>query len=298
LTYKVEQKVTFKVRDKTYIAYILSAFGKNDVGHVLMCGEESAIKDYEDNWQEIMDSGEIQTATSTMIAPDSIFPDANLEMAVKEALNKSRFEEITIDELASLTKLEKERYGITDLAGLEYCTNLTHLDFKYNKISDISPLSSLNNLKILRLFGNEISDIAPLSALLNLTILDISLNQISDVSPLVGLTNLKSLHINFNQISDISTLVENSGLGEGDAVFIGWNNIDVTEGSEDMQNIKTLQNRGVRVEYEPQSTPPTTTTTTTPSATTPPTTTTTTTSSTTTLPTTTVLTTTQTSTPN
>jgi len=52
-----------------------------------------------------------------------------------------------------------------------------------------------------------------------------------------------------NQISDISPLVENSGLGEGDYVLLSNNNLDLSEGSEDMENIRQLEGRGVVVHY-------------------------------------------------
>jgi internalin A len=85
--------------------------------------------------------------------------------------------------------------------------------------------------------------------LTNLTKLCLASNRISDTSSLSSLTNLNYLAIGWNQISDISPLVENSGLGEGDTVKIQNNNLDLTEGSDDMQNIKTLQDRGVAVIY-------------------------------------------------
>jgi len=43
--------------------------------------------------------------------------------------------------------------------------------------------------------------------------------------------------------------VENSGLGEGDRVFLEVNNLDLSEGSEDLENIRILEERGVRVDY-------------------------------------------------
>jgi len=53
-----------------------------------------------------------------------------------------------------------------------------------------------------------------------------------------------------NQISDISQLVENSGLGAGDKLWLKGNNLDLSEGSEDMENIRALEDRGVLVFYE------------------------------------------------
>ncbi len=123
--------------------------------------------------------------------------------------------------------LSASHQGISDLSGIEYCTNLDWLELNVNVISDISPLASLTNLTYLGLWKNEISDI----------------------SPLASLTNLTYLSLHSNQISDISPLVENSGLGEGDIVLLTVNNLDLSEGSEDLENIRILEARGVKVIY-------------------------------------------------
>ena len=133
------------------------------------------------------------------------FPDKNLEVVIRDALDKPSGE-ITTTELGKLTELEAESSRIRNLSGLEYCTNLTHLNLVVNQISDISPLENLTNLTYLRLDANE--------------------------------------------ISDISSLVANSGLGSKDGVVISSNNLDLTEGSDDMENIRALEDRGVDVFYE------------------------------------------------
>ncbi len=137
--------------------------------------------------------------------PKSIFPDENLETAIRDALGKPAGEEITVDELANLTTLNAPLSGITDLSGLEYCTNLVELSLNGNQISDISALTNLISLSYLSLYENQIIDISP--------------------------------------------LVENSGLGEGDEVWIEENDLDLSEGSDDMVNIRTLEDRGVEVHY-------------------------------------------------
>jgi len=43
--------------------------------------------------------------------------------------------------------------------------------------------------------------------------------------------------------------VENSELSEGDRVLLEGNNLDLSEGSEDLENIRILEERGVRVDY-------------------------------------------------
>ena len=77
---------------------------------------------------------------------ESIFPDENLEAAIRDALDKPVGEEITVDELANLTTLSAEGNLITDLSGLEYCTNLESLGLGNNNISDISALVANSGL--------------------------------------------------------------------------------------------------------------------------------------------------------
>jgi internalin A len=105
---------------------------------------------------------------------------------------------------------------------------------------------------VLDLAGDEISDISPLVPLTNLTILALQGNEISDISVLADLTNLIDLRLTQNHVHDISPLLENAGLGKGDSVLLGGNNLELYEGSDDMENIKILEARGVIVSLDPQ----------------------------------------------
>jgi Leucine-rich repeat (LRR) protein len=88
-----------------------------------------------------------------------------------------------------------------------------------------------------------------LASLTNLMALGVSSNQISDISPLSNLTSLTRLILDDNQISDLSPLVKNSGLDTEDVLLLGENNLDLSEGSQDMENIRALEDRGVVVRY-------------------------------------------------
>ncbi|MCK5434665.1 MAG: hypothetical protein KAI42_05240, partial [Dehalococcoidales bacterium] len=67
--------------------------------------------------------------------PETVsFPDGNLEEAIRDTLDKPTGEAITPAELAGLTVLPAREQGITDLSGIEYCTNLNDLDLDYNRI--------------------------------------------------------------------------------------------------------------------------------------------------------------------
>ena len=83
------------------------------------------------------------------------FPDTNLEAAIREAVNKATGTLYIID-VEPLTELLAAGEGISDLTGLEYCTDLTTLDLSDNGISDISQLASLNRLSSLDLSNNAL----------------------------------------------------------------------------------------------------------------------------------------------
>ena len=161
--------------------------------------------------------------SSSECRPVVTFPDPNLEVAIREALNKPSGP-IYASELAELTYLPADSKGIEDLSGLQYCTNLTDLGLGDNQISDISPLANLTNL----------------------TDLDLWDKQISDISTLANLTNLTRLDLERNQISDISPLTENAGLSVGDVVYLDGNPLS----SNSINTyIPQLETRAVIVDY-------------------------------------------------
>ncbi len=96
-----------------------------------------------------------------------------------------------------------------------------------------------------KLVGEEITP----EELAGITTLMAAISDIADLSGLEYCTSLTWLYLSANQISDISPLVENSGLGVGDEVWLEINNLDLSEGSEDIQNIKALEDRGVVFHY-------------------------------------------------
>jgi internalin A len=143
--------------------------------------------------------------------PVVIFPDPNLETAIREAIDKP-IGDIYQSEFEDLTEFSAEIRFIVNLTGLEHCTNMTLLYLRHNPISDISPLASLTNLTELDLGDNQISDISPLAGLTSLTSLWLFYNQISDISPTANLTSLTALYLHTNKISDISPLANLTNL--------------------------------------------------------------------------------------
>lgn len=135
------------------------------------------------------------------------FEDANLEKAVREALNKPAGVPITSEDALALNTLEAKSKNIEKLGGLEYFTNLEKINLDWNKIQYLAPLSGLKKLKELSLAeNNKISDLTPLKGLTNLFILTLAANNISDLSALSGLKKLDQLDLAHNAIVDISPL--------------------------------------------------------------------------------------------
>ena len=160
-----------------------------------------------------------------------------------------------ISPLSNLTNLELLRFQkneVSDISPLENLTNLTGLRLEGNEVSDISPLENLTNLEWLGFSSNKVSDINPLENLIKIWGLFFNDNEVSDIGSLENLTNLSWLEFSRNEVSDISPLVENDGFGDGDDIDMRENRLDLTPGSEDMNNIQELIDRGVDVEYEPQ----------------------------------------------
>ena len=172
--------------------------------------------------------------------------DPNLDSAIRGSLGIGLEDPITCQMAQSVTSLIAASLGITSLAGLEEFANLEGLNLNLNQISDISPLVGLTQLVSLFLHGSQISDISPLAGLTRLEFLGLGDNQISDISPLAGLTLLDDLRLNHNQIGDISPLVQNSGLGQGDDIWLRENNLD----TGDCPNLQTLIDRGAAVLHD------------------------------------------------
>ncbi len=196
-------------------------------------------------------------------------PDPNLLAAVLTALNKPDNDPITPSEIATVTRIDAENAGITNLIGLEHAihlrelhlwknsvkdlsplsglTNLTGLYLGGSSASDLSPLAGLTNLESLFLDSNGISDLSPLAGLTNLTRLALGNNSVKDLSPLTGLTSLRWIRLASNNISDLSPLVANTGLGSEDEVDVRGNPLNY---ASIYTRIPELQSRGVTVEFD------------------------------------------------
>jgi len=160
-----------------------------------------------------------------------------------------------LQNLTNLLYLSFHHNQVSDISALQNLTNLLALYFQSNQVSDISALQNLTNLSGLVFHHNQVSDISFLQNLTNLSDLWFGSNQVSDISFLQNLTNLWRLSFVYNQVSDISALVKNEGFSSGDYISMGYNYLDLAEGSQNMQDIENLISRCVDVDYIPQRNP-------------------------------------------
>jgi Leucine-rich repeat (LRR) protein len=100
------------------------------------------------------------------------FPDAGLDQAVREALDKP-FGFITRADLRDLRELQAAGREIRNLEGLQYCDALTHLNLRSNRIQTISQLTDMSTLVWVDLGDNILRDIEPVSGLLELQFLNL-----------------------------------------------------------------------------------------------------------------------------
>ena len=158
------------------------------------------------------------TATPVVVT----FVDANFEAAIRSALSKPTGDIYDTD-MQTITSLFAGALSISDISGIEYCTNLATL----------------------QLYENSISDISDLAGLVNLTTLQIYSNSISDLSALEGLLELNFISLYDNNISEITALVNNLGVGSMDQVYLQTNPLS----AQALSDISILQGRGATVTY-------------------------------------------------
>ncbi|PZG35877.1 internalin [Listeria ivanovii] len=118
------------------------------------------------------------------------FPDDKLALKVAAAFGMQPTENISEDELATLSKLDCSRSQITDMTGIEYLIGLTNLDCSVNSLT-VLDVSENTKLVSLDCASNQLINI-DLSQNTQLTLLDCHLNKLTilDVTTLINLVEL------------------------------------------------------------------------------------------------------------
>ena len=193
------------------------------------------------NTVSVSAAGVEQTVTFNAVARAAVdIPDSNLREAIETALGVVLSNPIALSEMAALTRLEARNANISDLTGLEFATNLTRLELGPERVAD-----EWRN-------SNAVKDLSPLAGLTRLTWLHLPNNSILDISAVANLPHLTWLHLSNNNISDLSPLVANTGLGEGDTVYVRGNPLSY---SSIHTHIPILQEKGIEIYFDNQAYP-------------------------------------------
>ncbi len=178
-------------------------------------------------------------------APAAIvsFPDAGLDAAVREAIAKPEGDIHDTDLVGTgFTSLVANRRNITDLSGLENCTDLTTLSLIDNQISDLGPLASLTELSMLFLKENSIVALGPLTTLYKMHTLSLDDNQIAMLTPLSEMTSLTNLSINRNLVSSLLPLADLASLQELHLSLNAISDVGPLAGLSNLTNLELVSN--------------------------------------------------------
>ncbi len=151
-----------------------------------------------------------------------LFADEGLQRCVDEKITQVYAHEVT--------SLTCSGYGISDLVGIGYLTNLRSLNLNNNQLVNLNGLAGadLSSLTDLELSGNQLTDISGLASagLSDLRTLSLSSNQLANLNGLVGadLNRLVSLSVSNNQLTDIGGLAS-AGLGNLQVLLLANNKL-------------------------------------------------------------------------
>ncbi|QLY40800.1 hypothetical protein HF295_08010 [Hujiaoplasma nucleasis] len=183
------------------------------------------------------------------------FEDPNLEIALRELLNKSEGD-IDARDARSITTLDLLGRNISNLNGLEYFTNLEVLILEDNFVSDLRPLRDLKKLESLNLRNNEITNLNDIyfQEIIDLPLTSLSLRhnvvrdefdnqtRISDISLLANFSDLEYLDLQDNHIKNIEALKNLSKL-----TYLNISQNDLEDKSVlDLENLIHLQSLNLR----------------------------------------------------
>lgn len=163
------------------------------------------------------------------VVEPAIFMDADMEVAIRDALGMTRTEMMYTNDMWSLTEftVPSQVYTLEDLSKLTNLETLTIQNLPNGSLADLEGLTKLKELNIsgcrfaaselrvleklpslqkLKISDCGLSTIADLENVTGLTYLDISNNTIRNLEPLAGMTNLRELYMQLNAITSLEVL--------------------------------------------------------------------------------------------
>jgi len=180
-----------------------------------------------------------------------VTPLSGLSNLTVLGLSGNQIEDISIlSSLINLQDLSLANNAIHNISILSNLTNLVRLDLGATQIIDTTPLSTLINLETLWISNNVLTSLSGIANLINLNFLHISNtqtttindlaglvnltrlymfnNQIVEISPISELINLQYVALRDNQVADLQPFVNNTGINNGDEIWLENNPLSAT----------------------------------------------------------------------
>ena len=214
-----------------------------------------------------------------MPANGVFFINATIENEVRKVLGKGESDDLSEEDILSITELKLNGLGLTDISDLEQFKNLTKLEICSNSLTDLTPLSSLikletlaagndpfasdeerekqknhyknldflkdlTNLKDISFIYCGITDITPIAHLKNLEEARLFSNKIEDISPIKELKNLKKIYFFDCRVTDISVV---KYLPQLEGIAINCNQVDDLSPLENCVNMTYLDAHDNRI---------------------------------------------------
>lgn len=191
---------------------------------------------------------DLETVTLTNNPVTSI---AGLSACTKlKSLDISGCSVTTIAALSGKTQLETVLAGnnkIADLTPLADCTALSVLEVPYNLVTDIAVLTQLPALTRFVGNNNQITAVPDFDEETSqLQYIQLDYNQVTDLAGLAGIDSLNYVYADYNQVETILPLRDNINLIQ----------INVWDNPIPEEEVKTLQERSIIVNYNPSYEPP------------------------------------------
>jgi internalin A len=180
--------------------------------------------------------------TLNAVAADDLFPDKNLEAAVRKEVfeKRNKTDPLVEADVVNISQVIGKGMKITSLKGLEKCKSVALIDLANNDIADLEPIKDLKLIQSLDLGKNKIQSLAPLAGLTGIQYLVISDNQVSDLTPLSGIKALVNLYASHNQIKDLSPLTSTPKLI---SLYLDGNPL---QGIQPLASLKNLERLDLR----------------------------------------------------
>ena len=155
-------------------------------------------------------------------------------------------------QLTDLSELAIAGQHLNDFSPLADMANLTYLGCYDSAIADLTVISHMTKLTQLYLANSDqLQDISPLANLSALEKLDLRGSQVADLVPLSQLPSLNWIYLADTLVNDIAPLVENLDFADGASLWVHNTALIMSALLDDVQNILTLQARGVMVYNDP-----------------------------------------------